>query len=236
MPPRPTVELLDHGAIVVRGLLSEAEQALVLAKAFELRPPGELRAKADGLYSTLWAWGWPGRRVVGERFEARERDEPALMEPVVELGRRGVRLALEAAAERLAEPHEDPRLRPPPRAFDPRALRCILYPDNGRLHAHQDMMMGWAGSISVGRACEFFFGPGWEPDAPGTRFVTLRSGDFMLFNGQALTHGVSRLLDVDEEPAPELWRRVLRNGIVPRGWGRLNLQLRDPSAMERGGA
>lgn len=227
----PRVEFLEHGVVVVRGALSMQEQCLCLATSLRFRSADHVEPKAHGLYSTLYSWAWPGPPM-GWTDKAREADEPALFDGILRLGRRALDLA-RFEARRLARPHErDPRLRlPDADAFSPDAVRGILYPANGRLHAHQDMHMGWVGSLSVGRSCEFFFATGWEENDPSGRTVRLDSGDAAFFNGQTLVHGVSRLLGDDEEGAvPPFWARLKANGVLPAPWERFNMQLRDGRA------
>lgn len=121
----------------------------------------------------------------------------------------------------------DERLRPPAH-FQPRALRGILYPENGRLHAHQDMLMGCVLSLSIGQSCDFFWGPHWEIDHEETRVARLDSGDFVFLNGQKLHHGV---LGLDAQSTPPHWAEAQRDGLIPARWFRLNLQFRDPARI-----
>ena len=46
-----------------------------------------------------------------------------------------------------------------PSDYNPEALTALLYPGNGSLHSHQDGVMGWVLSLTIGNSILFSFGP-----------------------------------------------------------------------------
>jgi hypothetical protein len=74
----------------------------------------------------------------------------------------------------------------------------------------------------MGESCDFFFSQTIEG---GRHTVRLQSGDMILFNGQVLFHGVSKIYSGS---APKWFNK--ENGI-PAHVARINLQYRDPSKI-----
>jgi len=74
--------------------------------------------------------------------EKEEAENPLRFQQLTTLAKRAVDRALAAKKEQKSYKEDDnERLRIPAK-FEPLALRAILYPREGYLHIHQDMMMG----------------------------------------------------------------------------------------------
>jgi 2OG-Fe(II) oxygenase superfamily len=71
-----------------------------------------------------------------------------------------------------------------------RTMRAIMYPPGGLLPMHLDAAeMGWVLGISLGASADFSF-----VDTQGTtQVVRLNSGDFALFEGDVVKHGITAI-------------------------------------------
>ncbi len=84
-----------------------------------------------------------------------------------------------------------------PASFAGDSVRVIGYPAHGSLTLHTDMYMGCTLSISLGSACRFVYGAGFDDgELVEPQRVTLASGDMVFFNGQKLPHGVEAIEEV----------------------------------------
>jgi hypothetical protein len=79
--PQRTVELLDHGVLVVRGFLTPEQQLAVVRCCFRLADPARVHENRN-MYTPLFAWNWPGNKMGDYVDRAREEREPGLMDEV----------------------------------------------------------------------------------------------------------------------------------------------------------
>jgi 2OG-Fe(II) oxygenase superfamily len=192
---------------------------------FAMKDPESIQVNGNNIYTPLFTFNWPGRSMASTSQPEFEKEHPGHFKDVLAFGDKAMDLICKATKSDQSRPlqSDDPKL-VAPLHFSPTALRGILYPKDGHLHAHQDMMMGWVLSMTIGQSCDFFFGPHWEEDHKETVHVRLNSGDLILVNGQKLHHGVSKLLDGDGT-LPSFWET---SESIPTKWKRFNLQMRDP--------
>jgi len=114
-----------------------------------------------------------------------------------------------------------------PSKYNPNSLYAILYPHGGSFIPHVDGAKGWALSVSVGDAADFFFS---ETKTSERTYVRLDSGDALIFNGGQLFHGVEK---IHTNTAPSFWTSD-ETDISKYDMSRLVLQFRDPQRDQSG--
>jgi len=103
--------------------------------------PYKTHINPGSMYTPLFTWRWPGRKMAGFQDLDREEKEPKLFDAVLQRSQQVYNVMRREVLKMGAGKHDNEKLCFP-NQFKPTALRGILYPENGKLHAHQDMLMG----------------------------------------------------------------------------------------------
>jgi alkylated DNA repair dioxygenase AlkB len=219
----PAVIFAPLGVVILKRALGEDEQLGIIHTLLEMSPPINMAAGYTA-HMPLFMYNWPSRYAAS--YKPKVAGKPTHL---LEFGQKMydrcagyVSKAKDVGAFDMKEYNSLPAELQCPMKYKPEALYAICYGSKGALVSHQDGQMGWVLGLSMGESCDFFFSKTQEG---GRQTVKLESGDLILFNGQTLFHGVSK---IHEGSAPAFWST--KNGI-PANVGRINLQYRDPSKI-----
>lgn len=234
--------VLPYGSIHFRGAFSEKQQAMLASKCMRVASQGgnerllkrERYVHPDDSKKAVpfCFYQWPGRPEITGITEPMEEllqwgsatfslgaELAATAEPPRRITRANKQKQQDTSAVATYETTVDPTRFRCPQNFEPNAMYSILYPHDGFFNPHLDGAQGWALSISIGCTATFFYMFGKNGKK---HYVTLESGDAMIFNGGALYHGISKVFPGS---APEFWAD---HEIAVFGMDRLVIQLRDP--------
>jgi alkylated DNA repair dioxygenase AlkB len=219
----PSVIFAPLGVVVLKRALGSDEQLGIIHTLLEMSNP--INMTADHAYHMpLFMYNWPSRYAAS--YKPKVNGKPVHL---LEFGQK----MFDKCAQYVSKAKEvgafdkkeydalDAQLKCPMK-YKPEALYAIVYGAKGALQSHQDGQMGWVLGLSMGDSCDFFFSKTLEG---GRHTVRLDSGDLILFNGQTLFHGVTK---IHAGTAPAFFKT--KNGI-PANVSRINLQYRDPSKI-----
>lgn len=218
------VEVHPRNVVLFKRCLREKEQIRMVESCARLaKKGGNERLLPRKAYQSkekkakpILFYNWP---AVPESFT-----NDATPDDLLELGERLFKKGLKAVQKhRKLNPSEvDNRYSDFPTEYSPDALYGVLYPHGGSFIPHVDGAKGWVLAISMGDTARFFVCD--TADSP-RYYLTVESGDAIIFKGGTLYHGVEAILP---GTAPSFWKDESQCEFAVYNMARFNLQYRDP--------